>query len=107
MSQLENPHDLLNEAVLIYMGATASRPGYQPVGSGEDRLKHSFPEQASSLIRDVDAILKAVMRIEVDWNQLTFQDAGNFVSNELATLLPWLSPEARESLTSYFLYQWR
>ena len=101
-------HILLNEALLIFLGATVEQPSYDPVGLGADRLKKGFPEKWEELEPKILDILKTTLEIEMDWKLYPWPDeAGLYVEKVLLKMYPNITKEVSRTLASYFIYHWK
>lgn len=108
ISRLKNREELINDALLVYLGATLLSPGYQPVERPDERLKLKYLTDYQTIREDVESIVLTTMEIEVDWSQFPWpKKAADFIEVQIEVKFPWLNSAVRKSLAAYFVYQWK
>lgn len=98
-------HDEINEAI-VWSLANGSLKG-APIISRDNMIEHYGAEQTDTLLSEITPLLQELMRIPVDWNKQSWQEAGDHVRDTMKDRHPYLSDEAAGRLPGYFMYQTR
>ncbi len=96
----------LSEAVCVYLGAGPSG-GYQPAGSGAERLKQVFGPSADALAEQVSRFLVGPEHSPRDWESNDLQSEQSVYEAKLRAAFPELSARAINALACRWSYGWR
>jgi len=94
----------VNEILKIYLGAD-EKGGYQPVGSGADRLKRASPSEWEKQLRHITPYLD--FDHTPDWSTQNLSQASDAFAERISEQFPELDEIAVRSLANRFSYNWR
>ncbi|MCV7444277.1 hypothetical protein AWB91_16775 [Mycobacterium paraense] len=89
----------LSEALVLYLR------GYP--ASNRAEFESRFGPAAAAVTERVRVILDEAMRVEPDWDDMTLNEAGDYVQTVMRERHPGLSPQALEAIGNYYTFQMR
>ncbi len=96
-------YEEVNEAIVWSL--TNGTPRGAPIISKENMVEHYGPEQTDALLAEIKPLLQELMKIPVDWEKQTWQEAGDYVRDTMKDRHPYLSDDAAGRLRGYFMFQ--
>lgn len=81
------------------------RPSGAPVISRENMIAHYGEKETARLLDEMQPTLREVMEIPIDWNDFSWDGAGDHIMDTLRNRHPELSEAALGSLRGYFMFQ--
>lgn len=96
----------LSEALCVYLGAGPSG-GYQPAGSGDERLEQAFELSSVALAASIAKFLAGPDHPPLNWESDDLALEQSVYETKLHAAFPELSERAINALACRWSYGWR